>query len=367
MLEKFWDFVVESSMSFFIPLVCSYFALSSNLFLNVACEEAVGLEKFGNQCLAPLHYLCMGRMAVKNSSGEWEFLPRFDYTQNFGAKTALSCATILPGFVLGTAAKSAALVQKSTRNRHREMKLALEDTSVRSNNNYYESIGIHLSHFSNPEWLTPQGHQRRPGDENALASEKRAMADITALLTRANIPWWIDCGTCLGAYRYGGVIPWDEDVDVAVLLPDFDNVCRVLNQLDPRKYIVQDWSSRDFPKSYLKVFVRDSKRLVDIYFFKIDPESKHIQYILALENSMFFPEWWKIRERRFKAPVAIDDVFPLKKTLFDGIEVNMPNDTVKYLQRYYGENLAPAKIYDPITQQYEKDLSHPYWQRAYVH
>lgn len=367
MLDKLWDFIVDSSISFFIPLVCSYFALSSNLFLNVACEEAVGLEKFSNQCLAPLHYLCMGRTAVKNSSGEWEFFPRFDYSRNFELKTAASCAAVLPGFVLGTAAKTAALLQKSTREHYREMKLTLEDTSVRSNNAHYESIGLNLDHFANPQPLPSQGHQRRPGDENNLASEKKAMADITALLTKAKIPWWVDCGTCLGAYRYGGVIPWDEDVDIAVLLPDFDNVCRVLNQLDPKKYIVQDWSTRDFPKSYLKVFVRDSNRLVDVYFFKIHPEIGQLEYILAFEHSMFFPEWWKIRERRFKVPVAIESVFPLKKALFDGVEVNMPNDTVKYLQRYYGDNLDPAKVYNPISQEYEKDLTHPYWKRAYVH
>ena len=66
-------------------------------------------------------------------------------------------------------------------------------------------------------------------------------------------------------------------------------------------------------------------------------------------------------------PVSYETVFPLKKALFDGLEVFVPANPEKYLQRYYGENLAPAKIYSPVTGRYEKDLTHPYWQKSYVH
>ena len=76
---------------------------------------------------------------------------------------------------------------------------------------------------------------------------------------------------------------------------------------------------------------------------------------------------WKIREGRFARSVPYDVVFPLKKSTFEGIEVYVPNDTVAYLQGVYGEDLRPAKVYDPNTGRYEKDLTHPYWQRAHVH
>lgn len=66
-------------------------------------------------------------------------------------------------------------------------------------------------------------------------------------------------------------------------------------------------------------------------------------------------------------PSAYETVFPLKKALFDGIEVYVPNQTKKYLQERYGENISPVKIYNEITGEYEKDLSHPYWQLPYVY
>jgi hypothetical protein len=365
MLDKFWDFLVESAIIFFIPLVCSYMAFNGDLFFNVACEEATGLELVGNVILAPCHYLLQGRSAKKNGEDQWSFTPRFEYPEeNFAVKVAFCAFSAIPSFIVGSLTKAAALSTPSSRIRHREMAKALRSTEIHPNAELYHSVGINTEVGG---WQQSEGHKRRPGDEKNLSAEKEALRDIAQLLTEAGITWWVDCGTCLGAYRYGGVIPWDEDLDVAILLPDFENVCHALNKLDPMKYLVQNWSSRDIPNSYLKIFVRKSSTLIDIYHFSIDPAKKEIAYILSLENSLFFPEWWKVRERRFKVPVSFDTVFPLKKAVFDGIEVFVPNDSKKYLQRYYGENLAPAKIYNPSTNRYEKDLSHPYWQRAFVH
>jgi hypothetical protein len=39
---------------------------------------------------------------------------------------------------------------------------------------------------------------------------------VDRLLTREGIIYWIDAGTCLGAERHQGLIPWDGDVDIAI-------------------------------------------------------------------------------------------------------------------------------------------------------
>ncbi len=365
MWDRIWDFLIDTLIALFMPLVCSYYALSANVFLNVSARDAKGLEWVGNMLLTPVQYLLAGREAVPRDDGTWEFVQRFDYTHAFWFKASSSIFALPPSLVLGSAVKGLNLLNETARHRHVSLLETIRSKEVHSNLAKYREIGLQIDNFA--AWLTPQGYQRRPGDEQVLIVEKEALRDITALLNEARIPWWVDCGTCLGAYRYGGVIPWDGDIDIAVLLPDFENVRHVLNRLDPKKYLVQDWSSREHLNSYVKVFIRKNKMLIDIYHFAIHAETKELQYVLSLENNIFFPEWWKIRERRFKAPVAFETVFPLKKALFDGIEVFVPNDTKKYLQRYYGENLNPVKIYNPLTGQYEKDLTHPYWQRMYAH
>jgi hypothetical protein len=363
-MDRVWDFFVETMMTLFLPLVCSYFVLSANIFLNVSVQDATGLEWLGNQFLSPVQFILAGKEAVEKPEGGWKFVQRFEYQSGFWVKTTASIFSFPPSIVIGSAIKGLSLLDSKTRSRFQSLLAAQKSKKVYPNKDIYHKLNIDFS--KSLEKLVPLGCQRRPGDENTLKIEKEALGDIGNALNIAGIAWWLDCGTCLGAYRYGGAIPWDGDIDIAVLLPDFQNVRNALNLLDPKKYLVQDWSTRERPDSYLKVFIRTTGTLIDIYHFEIDFVNRQIQYVFSLESNIFFPEWWKIRERRFKAPVAFETIFPLRKADFDGIEVFVPNNTKKYLQRYYGENLDPVKIYDPKLGRYEKDLSHPYWQTAYV-
>lgn len=367
MLDRLWDFFVDSMTVLFLPVVCSYFTMTTSLFLNTSAQDAEGLEKAGNVLLVPFQYLFAGYEATPNEDGKWEFGQRFDYNKNFWLKAAGSTALLPPSLLLGCTIKGISYLNKKTRLRYAAIKTSWNSTAIKSNRDLYLQMGIELGDPKLAEFFPSQGYKRRPGDEKHLEVEKRAVQEITAILNENDIPWWVDCGTCLGVYRYGGIIPWDFDIDIAVLQPDFENVRHALNKLDRKKYLVQDWSSREHPQSYIKVYIRETGALIDIYHFAIQPKTKTIGYILSLENNIFFPEWWKVRERRFKVPAPFETVFPLKKARLDELEVFVPNDCKKYLQRCYGEDLAPAKVYDPVTGRYEKDLSHPYWQRAYAH
>jgi hypothetical protein len=365
MMDRLWDFIVDTMIAMFMPLVCSYYAFSANVFLTVSVQEASGMEWLANRLLSPVQYIFAGTEAVRKPDGSWEFVQRFDYQDRFWFRTATCIISLPTSVILGSAVKGLSLLEDKAKAHYVSIRAAKESKEVCSNIDTYRKMGIEIGHAV--ESFISLGCQRRPGDEQVLAAEKMALRDIGKVFNEAGIPWWVDCGTCLGAYRYGGVIPWDGDIDIAVLLPDFENVCRALNRLGQDKYLVQDWSTRDHPKSFIKVYIRETGTLIDIYHFAIEEESNQLRYILSLETNMFFPEWWKVRERRFKAPVAFETVFPLKKAEFDGVEVFVPNDTKKYLQRCYGENLDPVKVYNPETGLYEKDLSHPYWLRAYAH
>ena len=364
MLDRLWDFFAESCQAFFFPLVCAYYAIGGSLFLSCASSDAAGLEKIGDTLLIPFKYVFCGQMATPTDQGEWVFTQRFDYTNAFWVKTGASAIALPISVVLGGAVKGLACLSSECRARMAAKTAFYFDSNVHVPPERYQAWGVQIEE-AKP--FISQGHLRRPGDEQNLSIEKKALGEIGALLTKAGIPWWIDCGTCLGAYRYGGVIPWDEDIDIAVLEPDFDLVRKTLLQLDPQKYLVQDWSSRLTPQNFFKVYVRQTNRLIDIYHFAIEPETRTLRYIFSLDTNPMFPEWIKIRERRFTVPTSFASVFPLKKTLFDGIEVFLPNDPETYLKRYYGDNLDPVKTYDPLTKRYEKVLTHPYWQREYVH
>jgi len=295
----------------------------------------------------------------------YTLVQRFNYDDHFMLKTTASIAALPVSLILGTALKGTACLVPETRARHQAIASSIHSSGIKSNNDYYRSLGMAIKDLNQLSTLEAPSHTRRPGDEKTMQIEKEALKEIVHILKEKNIPFWVDCGTCLGTYRYGGVIPWDFDIDLAVLEPDFENVKHALNKLDKNKYIVQDWSGRTKPNTYLKVYVKETGVLIDIYHFAIDPVAKTLTYIVSNEDSIFLPESWKIRERRHTAPVTYDVVFPLKKAEFDGIEVLVPNKTKEYLQSKYGENIEPAKIYNETTGRYEKDLNHPYWKLAY--
>lgn len=366
-LERSSWFIAKLGM----PLVLAYHLLHTNVFLNTAAEDAQGLERWGNNVLAPTQYFFEGKIARPHVEDNLEHTylleRRFDYENHFFMKTAASAVALPFSLFIGSTLKSIAYLTPETRERADRIYAAAHSKKVDSNLAYYRSIGMNIQNFKEAEMIDSPKWKRHPTHENQLAGDLEALKAISEILSAHQIPFWLDCGSCLGTYQYGGAIPNDWDIDIGILLNDFHNVKNALQDLDPEKFVVQDWSGRARPHSYLKVFVKETGGLIDLYHFQIDPENKTIFTLLSNEFNIFLPKSWIIREERYSTPMAFDEVFPLKKALFEGVEVPVPGQIAKYLQKFYGENLAPARVYSEISGNYEKDLSHPYWQLPHAH
>ncbi len=366
-----WDGFSSWIICIGLPATAVYHNMCSNHFLNVAAEDAGGLEKAANVCFIPVQYLLAGKVAkpVLSEDGVkigYKLEQRFSYTDDaFWWKTAAAYCALPTSFFVGSILKGVSLLSSDTASRAEAISRSVSQggSFLQLNNDYYDSVGIAITNIENAEVMQSQGYPRRPGDEARLKPEKQALKEITTRLHEAGIMYWLDCGSCLGAYRHGGSIPWDWDLDMAVLQKDSDNVRAVLSSLDPEKYAVQDWSSRDKPNSYLKVYVRETGALIDVYHFNIDEKEKTVKWILSNVDCVFLPESWKIRERSYVVTTPFDYVFPLKKADFDGVEVFVPRATEEYLLQRYG-NIQPARVYDPVTGNYEKVPGHPYWEKS---
>ena len=80
-----------------------------------------------------------------------------------------------------------------------------------------------------------------------------------------NLQYYLVGGTCLGAVRHKGFIPWDDDIDVAMPRDDYDKFITLQDQMK-KPYFIQTYKS---DKNYIYNFakVRDSSTTFVENFF----------------------------------------------------------------------------------------------------
>ena len=87
------------------------------------------------------------------------------------------------------------------------------------------SLLRHLERFS---IQTDRIHDGYSGKLNTLRTlEKDMLRDIDRICRKHGIKYFICYGTMLGAVRHGGFIPWDDDVDVAMMRGEFEKFRKI--------------------------------------------------------------------------------------------------------------------------------------------
>lgn len=103
-------------------------------------------------------------------------------------------------------------------------------------------------------------HQTYNPEGSLLRTYQLRLLDILkyfdSVCKKHNIQYFLTGGTCLGAIRHEGFIPWDDDVDVAMFRKDYDKLVEVFEETDD--YALQTYKNDPhYVNTYAKI--RDKK------------------------------------------------------------------------------------------------------------
>lgn len=212
--------------------------------------------------------------------------------------------------------------------------------------------------------------------------------ELDRICKKHNIPYFLYGGTLLGAFRHNGFIPWDDDLDVAMLRSDYKRLAKVLpDELpdhiafqnndndknyfyfipklrDKRSFLAEAEFDKVFKERgiYIDIFPLDEilpwaqrlrlQSLAYNFYRAGNGDEKAMRKIRALtwfNRHISFPLLRGISKLSgtkalmcdfgipFHNVYDLQDVFPLKTHVFEGIQLPVPDNSHHMLQVMYGD------------------------------
>nr|WP_317285659.1 LicD family protein [uncultured Parolsenella sp.] len=242
----------------------------------------------------------------------------------------------------------------------------------------------------------------------------KLVGEFDALCRENGLQYWAVYGTLLGAIRHGGFIPWDDDTDLGMMRSDIERLIEIVGDDDRyRITVVYDrcvtckqirflYADTDIP-CFLDLFVYD---------WAVSPDRQKAEELRGLRAELaeeiecdnvlsfwgpspYYPDaadgadrirahfedcrqksrdcgvvcdkekaggivWAVDNLNCSRTPwyaYSLEDMFPLKRAMFEGVEINVPANADAYLRSCYGDYLdLPKDIHSHFRHVSHDDL-----------
>lgn len=107
--------------------------------------------------------------------------------------------------------------------------------------------------------MIPEGYDLLKLREVQLL-QLNVMKEIHKVCVSNGINYYIIAGSLLGAVRHGGFIPWDDDIDIAMMRPDYELFKSKFDELfDTDRFFLQHYGSdQDFMPALMRLCIKNT-------------------------------------------------------------------------------------------------------------
>lgn len=151
----------------------------------------------------------------------------------------------------------------------------------------------------------------------------KLIRDVTNTFDKYGVKYFMVGGTLLGSIRHGGIIPWDDDMDIAVIDSDIEKTHRALTQLAKEGKI--RYKTIEF--GIIKIYSVHSKEypFIDLFFYTREDD----KYLFKEQSHRdIWPNEWFHKS----------ELFPLQKGKFGPLQLNTPFAPIPHIERAFGTN-----------------------------
>ncbi len=94
------------------------------------------------------------------------------------------------------------------------------------------------------------------------------LMEFDRICRKHHIRYTLEGGTLLGAVKYGGFVPWDDDLDIVMLREEYEKFLKVCKtELSDVFFVQNSNTEKEFPLNYTKLRYKDTKYVQKNYEF----------------------------------------------------------------------------------------------------